>query len=94
MDRVPYARIRELCGETKGVDESTDEDVLLWVGHVERMEKGRIAKRVYVGECAGGRSVGTPRKRWIDTLKDCLRNRGLDVRQGEWCRIGVNGGSL
>ena len=33
----------------------------------------RIAKRVYVGECAGDRSVGRPRKRWIDTVKECLR---------------------
>ena len=41
----------------------------------------RIAKRVYVGECAGSRSVGRPQKRWIDTVKECLKKRGLDVRQ-------------
>ena len=29
-----------------------------WFGHVMRMENDRIAKRVYVGECAGSRSVG------------------------------------
>ena len=45
------------------------------------MERDRIAKRVYVGECAGSRSVGRPRKRWIDTLKECLKKRGLDVSQ-------------
>ena len=45
------------------------------------MEKNRIAKRVYVGEGACSRSVGRPRKRWIDTVKECLRKRGLDVRQ-------------
>ena len=68
-----------MYGVTKGVDEKTD-DVLRWFGHVERMENDRIAKRVYVGECAGSRSVGRPRKRWIDTVKDCLKKRGLDVR--------------
>ena len=31
------------------------------------MEKDRIAKSVYVEEYAGSRSVGRPRKRWIDT---------------------------
>ena len=41
----------------------------------------RIAKSVYVGECAGSPSVGRPRKRWIDTVKDRLRKRGLDIRQ-------------
>ena len=45
------------------------------------MERDRIAKRVYVGEYAGSRSFGRPRKRWIDTVKECLRKRGLDVRQ-------------
>ena len=52
-----------------------------WFGNVERMGKDRIAKRFYVGEWAGNRSMGNPRKRWIDTVKDSLRKRGLDVRQ-------------
>ena len=43
--------------------------------------RDRIAKRVYVGECGASRSVGRPQKRWIDTVKECLRKRGLDVRQ-------------
>ena len=30
MDRVPNARIRELCGVTKGVEERIDEGVLYW----------------------------------------------------------------
>ena len=47
------------------------------------MEKGRIAKRVYVGECVGSHSVGRPKKRWIDTIKDCLKKRGLNVRQAK-----------
>ena len=49
MNKVPNARIRELCGVTKGVDERIDEGVLRWFGHVERMENNRNAKRVYVG---------------------------------------------
>ena len=42
--------------------------------HVERMENDRIAKRVYQqGERAGSHSLGRLKKRWIDTLKDCLK---------------------
>ena len=81
IDKVPNAWIRQLCGETNGVDEKIDEGVLRWFGLMERMENYRIAKRVYVGGCAGSRSVGRPRKRWIDTIEDCLKKRGLDVRQ-------------
>ena len=36
----------------------------------------------YVGEWAGSCSVGRLWKRWIDAMKDCLKKRGLDVRQG------------
>ena len=54
---------------------------------------GSCMWRVYVRECAGSRSVGRPQKRWIDTMKECLKKRGLDVRQArrmvqdrnEWC---------
>ena len=45
------------------------------------MERDRIVKRVYAGECVGSHSVGRLWKRWIDTVKDCLKKRGLDVRQ-------------
>ena len=60
MDKVPNARIRQLCRVMKGVDKKI---FLRWFGHVERMESDRIAKGVYVGESAGSRSVGRQRKR-------------------------------
>ena len=81
MFRVQNARIGELWGMAKGVDERIDEGVLRWFGHEEKMKKDKISKRVYVGECASSRSVGRPRKRWIDTVKECFRKRVLDVRQ-------------
>ena len=64
----------------KGEDEKIDDGVLQWFGHVERMDIDWIAKRVYVWECASSCSVSTPHKRWIDTVKDCLKKTGLDVR--------------
>ena len=45
------------------------------------MENDRMVKRVYLGECAGSRTLDRPRKRLIDTVKDCLKKMGLDVRQ-------------
>ena len=81
MDRFLNARIRKLYGVKKGLDERIDEGILRWFCHVERMERDRIAKRVYVGERADSRSVGRARKRWIDTVKECLKKRDVDVRQ-------------
>ena len=65
----------------KGLDERIDECMLRWFGHVERIERHMFAKRAYIGECAGSHSMGGPRKRWIDTVKKCLRKRVLDGRQ-------------
>ena len=70
MDRVPNIRIRELCGVPQELDEWLDKGVLRWFGHVERMEKDRITKRVYVGECAGSCSVSKPRHRWTEIGKN------------------------
>ena len=65
----------------KDVGKKIDDGVLRWFGHMERMENGKIAKRVYVGVCAGNCSEGRMQKRWIDSVKDCLKKRGLNVRQ-------------
>ena len=43
MNRVPNARIRELCGVKMGRDEKIDENVLRWFDHIERMGNNRIA---------------------------------------------------
>ena len=84
--------------DEKGVvwsDERIDKGVLRWFGHVERMENDKIAKRFYVGECGGSCSVARPRKRWIDTVKECLRNNvWVSGKQREWCMIGTNGGGM
>ena len=81
LDRVLNPQIRELCRVKKGLDERIDEGVLRWFSnHVERKERDRIAKRVYVGESAGRCSIGRRQKRKIDIVKECLKKRGLDVR--------------
>ena len=63
------------------MDERIDAGVLRWFGHVERMENDRIAKRVDVGECSGSHSVGRPQKRWIDTVKNCLKKPRFGCRE-------------
>ena len=66
MDRVLNAWIREMCGMEKGGDERIEEDIFHWFSHMERMEKDRIGKRLYVGEFTGRSSVGQPWKDEVD----------------------------
>ena len=49
IDRVPIARVSELCRVTKGVDEWSEERVLRWFRYIERMGNNRSVKRVYAG---------------------------------------------
>ena len=60
--------------------ERTDESVFLGFGLVERMKNDRVANWISVGESASSRSVGRPREKWIDTLKDRLKERSFGVR--------------
>ena len=48
-----------------------------------------------MGVCVGSFSEGRPRKRWIDTVKECLgKEVWMSGKQGEWSRIGENRGGL
>ena len=57
---------------------------------MERMERDRITKRVYVRECADSHTVGRLQKKWIDTVfKE--KEVWMSGKQGEFSRIGVKG---
>jgi hypothetical protein len=56
-----------------------------WVGHVARMEEKRNVYRLLVGEPERKRSLGTPRRRWVDNIKMDL----LEIIWGgvDWIRL-------
>ena len=42
---------------------------------MERMENNKIARRVYVGKCAGSPPVDRLEKSWINTVKEYLKKK-------------------
>jgi hypothetical protein len=50
-----------------------------WVGHLARMGEKRNVYRLLVGKPDGKRSLGRPRRRWMDNIKLDLLERGLNV---------------
>jgi hypothetical protein len=50
-----------------------------WAGHVARMGEKRNAYRILVGKPGGRKSLGRPRRRWVDNIKIDLRKIGWDV---------------
>jgi hypothetical protein len=53
-----------------------------WVGHVARMEKGRVAHRTLVGKPEGKSPLGRPRRRWEDIIKMDIPELGGSC--GDW----------
>ena len=64
-------RIREGVGVVS-VLRKIDAAQLRWLGHLERMDEDRIAKRRWKWTPQGNRPRGRPRKRWEDAVKETL----------------------
>ena len=61
-----------------------NENYLRWVGHIVRMDGGRLPRQLFYGEMwEGKRSALKPRKRFKDTIKFYLKQSGLPVNQWE-----------
>ena len=46
-----------------------DQRVLRWYEHVERMDEGRMARRVLMAEASGRLEPSKPRFGWLDGVK-------------------------
>ena len=75
---------------------------LRWIGHVRRMDDGRIPKDLLYGQLAeGSRSRGRPLLRFKDTCKRDMKSAGIEVQTWEalaesrdsW-RTAVNSGTV
>src|SRR5678815_4421311 len=81
IDKMRNERIRELCGVKKGVNERINESTFRWFGHVERMDDGRLVKPIYSSQCAGNRPAGRQKKKWIESVKECLEERNASLAE-------------
>ena len=56
---------------------------LRWIGHDERMEDGRMPKRLMHNDIMGVRKRGRPRKRWLQDVEQDLRRMGIRGCKGK-----------
>ena len=85
MDRIRNEEVRRRAGIGKELASRVDQRVLRWFGHVERMDEGRLARRVMMAEVGGGRVQGRPRFGWMEGVKVALSNRGMTVEAVRRC---------
>ena len=52
-----------------------------WLGHLERMEKDRMPKKIFTQELEGTRQRGRPRKRWKEEVERDLQVLGVRRRR-------------
>jgi hypothetical protein len=50
---------------------------LSWLGHLERMEEDRMAKKIFNQQLEGVRQRGSPRKRWKEQVEGDLQVLGV-----------------
>ena len=91
MDRIRNERIR---GTTKvgEISKEVQESRLKWYGHVSRREDEYVGKRVMGMEVPGKRRRGRPKRRWLDSIRNDLSERGLSGEddaqdQPRWRRL-------
>ena len=51
---------------------------LRWLGHMERMNENRLAKKVFKAKGFGKRKRGRPRKTWTEEVQHALISRGVE----------------
>ena len=54
MDRVRNEGVHRRAGIERELASRADQRILRWFGHVERMDKYRMARRVLISEVSGG----------------------------------------
>ena len=79
IDRIRNARVREMCGCNASLVGVMEKRILVWFGHMTRMNQERIVKNVLGADIRGGRGVGRPRKRWLDGVKEIIEELGMTL---------------
>ena len=75
-DRIRNEKIRDIP-KVALIQNKIDAAQLRWLGHLERMEEDRIAKRRWPWTPGGRRPVGMPRKRWRDSVNETLTRHNI-----------------
>ena len=94
MDRVRNEEVCRRAGIERELASRADQRILRWLGHVERMDEYRMARRVLMAEVSGGLVQGRPRLGRMDSVKVALGKRGMMVEAVRQMRKRLESGEL
>ena len=65
------------------------EKILEWMGHIVRMDHGRLVKKMFESKPEVRRRMGRPRMRWLEDVERDLRERKVERWRQKTVRMGL-----
>ena len=93
LDRIRNERIRGTIKVTE-ISKKVQERRLQRYGHVMRKDEDYVGQKVMDMEVPGKRNRGRPKRRWLDSVKVDLKEKGLEGNEfhdrARWRRLIIN----
>ena len=78
LDKIRNERIRRTTKVVE-ITKKLQERRMKWYGHVIRREEHYVGRMAMVMQVQGRRKRGRPKRRWLDKVKDTIKEKGLSV---------------
>src|SRR5215469_10415680 len=65
-DGIRKVRIREMCGWERGLMVRYEQGILKWYGHIMRLDKNKVVRRLFKDEVDVIRGRGREKKKFFD----------------------------
>jgi len=78
IDRIRNTIIEQKMNVTRSVLDGIKTKQLKWYGHVQRMEEGRLPKKVMKWSPPGRRKRGRPKATWAEGIRGLLGGKGIN----------------
>ena len=76
-DRIRNTIIKQKMNVTRSLLDDIKTQQLKWYGHVQRMEDGRLPKKVMKWSPPGRRKRGRPKATWAEGIRGLMGEKGL-----------------
>lgn len=82
LQKLRNEDIRQRIGLKNTIMDKIRKRRLTWYGHVNRMEDLRLPKKALYTYKDGKKGRGRPRKKWVDNIKEDLKEKQLTIVEG------------
>ena len=81
-ERTRNVTIRQQIGLEEPIIKETEQNQLIWYGHIQRMGEGRLPKIALKWMPKQKRARERPKKNWMEGIRKAMNERNLN--EGQW----------